>query len=552
MKTIVRRVAQMQTILIVLIGALVLGCQHQHKEEVMRYYHPSMQLGDLFHAVQMEAVFEDSKTFVDSTPKAPLPEVLTQYQTSSKSPDFDLAHFIAEYFDAPKVVHVQFDRDINLSMEQHLRSHWDYLTRASDSPKSLSTLIPLPYPYVVPGGRFREVYYWDSYFTMHGLVVSDQLNLVENMLDNFAWLIDQVGHIPNGNRTYYLGRSQPPFFAAMVSLYQQHQGDEAALAFITQLEKEYQFWMDGVDTLAPGDSHRRVVRLEDGSILNRYYDDLETPRPESYREDVITAQVHNEDERPRVYRDIRAAAESGWDFSSRWFSDNQTLASIQTTQIVPVDLNSLLFHLESTLSQLHTVAGNESDAGLFNDKAKARKAAINQWLWDKQQQSYGDLLVHNKKVIGTDSLAITYPMYFNIATSERADATANRIEQYFLKAGGLVTTLNNTGEQWDHPNGWAPLQWLAIKGLSQYGHDDLSQTIAQRWLALNRKVFNETGRMMEKYNVVDTSLHAGGGEYALQDGFGWTNGVVLAIIAHFQPHQLGAGASKLQIMDFDQ
>ena len=162
------------------------------------------------------------------------------------------------------------------------------------------------------------------------------------MVRNFAWLIDRYGHVPNGNRSYYLSRSQPPFFPLMVELLAAREGSAAYQEFLPQLRREYDFWMDGADSVEAGQARRRVVRLPDGALLNRYWDDRDIPREESWREDIETARASG---RPpaEVYRNLRAAAESGWDFSSRWFADGRTLGTIRTVELAPVDLNSLLY-----------------------------------------------------------------------------------------------------------------------------------------------------------------------------------------------------------------
>lgn len=521
--------------IIVFLSACQSGGPTERPASDTGYYRPSQQLPQLFHQVQMQRVFEDSKTFVDSRALRAPREIEAAFERTSDRSPAALRSFVEQHFHPPPQQPAQpFQTDTQLGMTEHLREHWQYLTRPADPAQRWSTLIPLPHAYVVPGGRFREIYYWDSYFTMLGLMVSDEQDLVYSMLKNFAWLTQTVGHIPNGNRTYYLSRSQPPFFAAMVALYAQDQGEQAALEFLPALETEHQFWMRGTATLAPGKARQRVVRMPDGSILNRYYDQSANPRPESYLEDVQTVQAVAEPDRRQTYRDLRAAAESGWDFSSRWFADASTLTTIQTTQIVPVDLNSLLYHLELTISRLYRVQADPSKAAHYATLAQNRKTAMHKWLWDEKQGYFRDYNWRRSRGTEVRSLAMVYPLYFNLANDDQADAVAQQLQDAFLYNGGLVTTLNDTGEQWDYPNGWPPLQWLAAQGLRQYGHHALSRQIAERWLALNRKVFRQTGKMMEKYNVVDTSLLAGGGEYPLQDGFGWTNGVALKLMDTFE------------------
>src|SRR5690606_1822138 len=249
------------------------------------------------------------------------------------------------------------------NLRAHIDALWPLLTRRSPAPLPHDSLLPLPHPYVVPGGRFREVYYWDSYFTMRGLAESGEDTLSRQMLDNFAHLIDTWGHIPNGNRSYYLSRSQAPFFSHMVML--EARADPMLPArYLRQLRREHAFWMDGAEGLAPGQAHRRVVRLADGSLLNRYRDDRDTPRPESFLEDRTTAAASA---RPaaEVWRELRSGAESGWDYSSRWLDQSMRLESIRVTSRVPVDLNSLLHHLESTIATACRQAGDSACAREF-------------------------------------------------------------------------------------------------------------------------------------------------------------------------------------------
>jgi alpha,alpha-trehalase len=387
------------------------------------------------------------------------------------------------------------------------------------------------------------MYYWDSYFTMLGLVQSNRLDLVKDLLDDFAYLIGTVGHVPNGTRAYYMSRSQPPFFGAMVALYASKSGMAAALPYLDALEREHAFWMDGADTLAPGTAFRRVVRLPNGAVLNRYWDDRADPRPESYKEDVRLAASIDPSARPALYRNLRAAAESGWDFSSRWMRDPTDLRTLETVDLAPVDLNSILYESERTIARLHAsrgAGGDDEAARRFATEADTRRRALVAAAYDQATGDFYDVRWRTgARVSDRPTMAAAAPLYFGLATPEQARAVAATLSREFLKAGGFVTTTVASGQQWDAPNGWAPLEWMAIEGLRRYGLDDLADRARARWLALNRRTYAATGKMMEKYDVVDPDTPAGGGEYPGQDGFGWTNGVALALSAE------SAGTSRV-------
>ena len=492
---------------------------------------PDALYGALFDAVQMARVFPDGKTFADCTAKIPPSEILKRYDEARKMSGFDLKKFVLEHFELPTSYSSEFNTDVSRPPAEHIQALWPVLTRPADTIRLGSTLLPLPKPYVVPGGRFGEVYYWDSYFTMLGLESAGKQDLIGNILDNFAYLIDTYGHIPNGNRAYYLSRSQPPFFSLMVKLSEPDaQGKPSWSRYLPQLEKEYAFWMDGADKLTEQNpTHRRVVLLEPEVVLNRYWDDRPAPRPESYREDLETANSIPSRPPQTMYRHIKAGAESGWDFSSRW-NVGTDLKDINTTDIIPVDLNCLLWHLESTLSKGFQEKGDAAKTEYYGKRAYLRERAIRKYFYDKPSGWYMDYDWTNRAPTGVLSLAGVYPLFFAIAEKDQADACAKMLEKTFLKAGGLVTTPNHTGQQWDAPNGWAPLQWMAIAGLREYGYTGLANTVKQRWVKLNTDVYRRTGKMLEKYNVEDLSLEAGGGEYPVQDGFGWTNGVLLRLL----------------------
>ncbi|MDX5421354.1 MAG: alpha,alpha-trehalase TreF [Hymenobacteraceae bacterium] len=492
-------------------------------------YRPEEDLGELFEHVQLLPVFPDSKTFPDCVPLYAPEQILEAYRQQREQHGFELEAFVLQHFQLPTQPATAFVTDTSLSVTQHIERLWPVLTRQPSDDKG--SLIPLPNSYVVPGGRFREIYYWDSFFTMLGLQVSGETALIQHMVDNFTHLINTTGHIPNGNRTYYLSRSQPPFYALMLRVLAQEKGREVLVKYAPALRREYQFWMDGAHTLsAANPTHRRVVRLPDGSILNRYWDDQPAPRPEAYKEDVHIAEAagRNPEE---VYRNIRAAAESGWDFSSRWFADGQSLETIRTTDLIPVDLNALLYHMELTLQEMAVLEGNKAAAREYEKRARNRRDALLRYTWSDEDGFFYDYDFVQGRTTDTPTLAAVFPLYFHMVKRRQAAAVAAKLGKEFLKPGGLVTTLNHTTQQWDAPNGWAPLQWMSIQALRNYGHEQLAQAVASRWTKLNAEVHQNTGKLVEKYNVINLELEAGGGEYPNQDGFGWTNGVLLKVLS---------------------
>ncbi len=485
---------------------------------------------ELFRAVQSRHVFDDSKTFVDAIPLAPVASINRAYESECGNSEFDVEKFVLQHFELPAAPDTSPGGASGVPIKEHVEALWGMLTRDADERSDNSSLIPLPKPYVVPGGRFREIYYWDSYFTMLGLATSGHVDRVQDMVDNFAYLIDEIGFVPNGNRSYYCSRSQPPYFALMVELLSElRNDDQLCVKYQSQLLGEHEFWMSGAAELRDaGTAHRRVVQTERG-VLNRYWDDDAAPRQESFAEDVALA---SQSGRPAeaLYRDLRAACESGWDFSSRWLDESRSLQSIRTTEIVPVDLNTLMLHLERRIARNFEMLGDSSGARQFDDKADQREEILTTLFFDERSGMFVDLLLPQLSPSCVYSLAGAYPMFFGIATEGQAASMARHLSEEFLLPGGWVTTLVNTGQQWDAPNGWAPLQWITYVALRRYGFDAIARDGASRWLRNNRKTFEATGRLLEKYDVESIGNAGGGGEYDVQDGFGWTNGVLLRLM----------------------
>ncbi len=492
---------------------------------------PRQQYPGLFEAVQLNSIYADNKTFVDAIPKQSPETIIKDYQAQKDQTGFNLKAFVDAHFTEPLSGSSNFKSDINAGIREHIDTLWQVLYRRHDT-VSKGSLLLLPHDFIVPGGRFRETYYWDSYFSMLGLQESHKTQLIRDMMDNFAYLLDHFGHIPNGTRTYYLSRSQPPFFSMMLDLLAKDEGNPVYTRYQPQLLKEYNYFMQGSRPLQKGKAYKLAVKMPHGELLNRYWDDSDQPREESYKEDVEAGKLTKQN-LPEFYHNIRAAAASGWDFSSRWFDGSQKLASIQTTQMIPVDLNCLLYHLENSIALSYKLQGNKTKQDFYLLKAAQRKKAILKYCWNEKSGWFLDYNWKQKKQSPIKTLAGVFPLNFNIATKTQAVQVAKKLKTDFLKPGGLVTTLNRTGQQWDAPNAWAPLEYIAIDGLSKYHQNSLAKLIAERWINTNIRVFKETGKLMEKYNVMDTNLKAGGGEYPLQDGFGWTNGVLLNLMNRY-------------------
>jgi len=496
---------------------------------------PDVRFGPLYHAVQSAKFFPDQKTFADAVPKYDPSSILADWQMQKSQRNFDLRHFVNSNFILPTEGEKYVPPE-GQSLREHITGLWPVLTRTTDKTHQYDSLLPLPKPYVVPGGRFREVYYWDSYFTMLGLAESGHWDRVQDMVDNFANELDKYGHIPNGNRSYYLSRSQPPFFSLMVELLAKHGGDEIYSKYLPQLQKEWHYWMADAETLKAGEASKHVVKLKDGEILNRYWDERDVPRTESYMDDIATAQQAPQRNKAELYRDLRAGAASGWDFSSRWFDKPDDLSSIHTTRILPVDLNALLFQLEKTLAHASKVAKQDDDSKRFTDLAKKRQEAINRYLWDEQDGWYADYDWQKNSVRKQLTAATLFPLYLQVASEDKASRTADAVEKQLVKEGGLATTNVNSGQQWDAPNGWAPLQWVAVEGLNHYGKEALAKDIGMRFLNNVQATFDKEHKLVEKYVVEGKGLGGGGGgEYPLQDGFGWTNGVTLKLMDMYCP-----------------
>jgi alpha,alpha-trehalase len=476
-----------------------------------------------------------------------------------------------------------------------LHSTWGTLCRTAAPEVSLNpsfySLLPVPGPFIVPGARFREGYYWDSFWAVKGLLVSGLDHLATNVVLNLVHCVNTHGFVPNGLRSYYLNRSQPPLLAAMVeAVWESTKDREFLITALPALDKELTWWRQGprssrVCVLKSSRSNSAMEKKE--FLLTRYCANWRQPRPESLQEDIATVrqallsnrsyfQHINEEEKLQksrvqdIFCDIASAAESGWDFSSRWFGDGKTLSTIGTSKIYPADLNALLYKAEKTIAALAATLGeggtlkkkeeSEKMALKWSAAAEERLQTINELHWDHETNRWRDFalkntssrsndahahsentftleFISNQTSSNTTSIAIYasdyIPLWCGCAlpnSSQAVSAIQSLKESGLISIGGVAASTIETGEQWDWPNAWPPLQAMLSEGCEQYGGScggEVAEEIARKFLKTAFAAWKMTGRMFEKFDVREIGVQGGGGEYACMDGFGWTNGVAL-------------------------
>jgi len=333
-----------------------------------------------------------------------------------------------------------------------------------------------------------------------------------------------------------LNRSQPPLLTQMILRYYEATNDLTFLeAAVPILNNEYDYWMSNTS-----------VEVGPGHTLNRYYVINSAPRPESYLPDVTLASTVDPSYVPELYQEIATGAETGWDFSSRWMSNQPNLATLQTTQVIPVDLNSILYKNELTLSAFYGQLKQPAMQHLYFERAQQRLIAIQKFLWNDAAGAWSDRYLNGSfsSEFYPSNLTPLWAGVFMAMTSPQVEGVLRSVaaQGIFSFEGGVPTSFLQTGQQWDFPNGWAPLQYFIITGLNAVaGNELMSQKLrifceetafqlASNWLTSNYCGWNATGMMFEKYNVTMKGNPGGGGEYIVQDGFGWTNGVALHLL----------------------
>lgn len=540
------------------------------------YYHVSNGLqascqsqiyceSDLLKDVQLAHIFPDSKTFVDMKLKYSESEILKNYQVLKDGnngvvPKEKIVKFVDEHFMDGDELEVWTPSDFNESPSianrikdknykqwaLGLNQVWKTLARKVKDDVRLHpdrySLIWVPNGFAIPGGRFRELYYWDTYWIVNGMLLCDMSTTARGVIDNILSLVLQFGFMPNGGRVYYLNRSQPPMVTLMVSSYYKATNDfEYVKKVISILDSEFEFWTE----------NRMVTFEKNGKsyTMARYYAPSRGPRPESYREDYESAEfLKTENEKQELYTQIKSAAETGWDFSSRWFitangSDRGILADIKTTYIIPVDLNSILHKNALLLSSWYSKMGDTTKAEKYRAIAEKLVYSIQEVMWRPDLGAWFDWDMLNNKSREYFFVSNIVPLWtesYNMPKKAVASSVLGYLRDhhiieadYTVNFNGTPTSLYNSSQQWDFPNAWPPLQAFIIQGLDRTQQklaQQVSFRLAEVWLRSNYKSFAEKSMMFEKYDVLASGETGGGGEYTPQTGFGWTNGVVFEFL----------------------
>ena len=412
---------------------------------------------------------------------------------------------------------------------RHIVSLWPRLTRR-DEPGEESR-IPLPYPYVMPStDKFPHLFYWDSYFTIVGLAVDGQRELIRSMVENCLYELKEFGLVLNYNHPSSLTRSQPPYLTSMIKEALKGGLDTQSVAADGPVR------LDKRPQQAAATEHGDPLKLdldwlrEAFGLAKREYEEVWLGRHDTPIGLCRYADPGNPDS------ERRAQWESGWDFSSRWGGRCHHLAA--------VDLNCNLYRYELDFAQFAELLGEPEEAGYWRGKAEERRRRILRYLYDPKRGLFFDYdFVEGRLMDDRPSLAAFHPLFVGLATPEEAAGVVEKL-RLFEHPGGLACTAENypvphdaaqegpefAGPfQWDYPNGWAPLHWVAVCGLKNYGYFEEAARMALKWLTLCADLFARTGAMWEKYNVVERNLEVTT-DYPNQRGFGWTNGVYSALL----------------------
>ncbi|OMJ23526.1 Trehalase [Smittium culicis] len=554
--------------------------------------------GDILKAVQLSGIFEDDKTFVDKPTLVPEADVIAAFAKLGKNPSkSDIKAFVTANFGDETsllrpanlndwVPNPKFLGNINdpylKGFASAINEIWKNLIREQDlsglCEGCTSSFLKINGTFVVPGGRFREFYYWDTYFSMEGMLLSELYDTVKGMIEIFFDYVNQYGFIPNGTRQYYLNRSQPPLLTQMVNIYYNATKDNAFLVkAIPILKKEHAYWVHNhsVNFTIPEKCGNRFYTMYRYDVKNTL------PRPEGYSVDykLVNSEAIDVDVQKKMYAELSSAAESGFDFSSRWATNpNLTspdiLKTLAVTDILPSDLNAIMYENEKLIAEFSKIAStlakteDEKNAFLtdnyiYEKLSRRTYRGMMKFLFDKNTGMFNDYSISNKKstVVWSVSNVWAYWYLGDFIDADIANKAWDYVSTVAAKnPGGLPVTNIDSGLQWDFPDAWPPLQYTTIKGLltsassveksnperSKKYHDTalkLANSLVGSsycgWYLTGGSIpglldklpnVTDNGHLFEKLNSTNFGFPAGGGEYTVQPGFGWTNGVVLWLL----------------------
>ncbi|XP_065217887.1 trehalase-like [Planococcus citri] len=514
--------------------------------------------GDLLHDVQTSRIFSDGTVFVEKQLRYPEKDVIDKYTKLKKkhggrTPDADtLMKFVDENFANDSLDTCELpDHKVEPSIIDKVDPKYrDWLLRLNeiwlelagrinkdckDRPE-LHSYMYVPNRFIKAGGRFTGTYYWDSYWIIKGLLVCDMHESARGIVENIVYLINKHGHMPNGNRIYYLQRSQPPMLIQMAASYYEATKNATFIRNnLAAFEKEFEWWHKNraIDVEKDGKKYKML----------RYKSISCSPRPESYYEDYeLVKNITDEKERARIFTGIRSATESGWDFSSRHMrgpnnSKRGTLRDMDSQNMIYVDLNSIMHSNIAYLSKWHEEFGNKSKAQRYEKIANYMKDSIEHILWNEEAGIWQDFdLITNKHrnfFFASNLTPLWSKSYKNETKIDRAIDYLKKhniiTEDLQPKYYGVPTTTDNTTQQWDFPNCWAPLQSFIIQGLEKSNNptaERIAYNLARAWIKTAFEGFQKGNQMYEKYSAIELGSSGGGGEYEPQTGFGWTNGFI--------------------------
>ncbi len=477
--------------------------------------------------------------------------VVRSWQTLTRSNASLLTAALAEHDRALLYVPAQVDLEqIRAELAAELAA--DVMARVElrpvpVDPSTITEHAPLylPHPYVVPGGRFQEMYGWDSFFILQGLLVDGELALARGMTDNFLYEVEHYGMVLNANHSVFLTRSQPPLLSGMVRAIYEATGDRAWLARAVPIVERYRaHWQ--------GDDHDLM-----GHTLTRYFDHGAGPAPEVVIDvepggthyDRVRAwyRAHPAEARaaarfydgatdtltPLFYVADRSMRESGFDPTDRF---GRFAAEI--LDYAPVCLNSLLFAMEQDLAVLRAALGDEPAAAAWRARAEARRAEVMATMWDEARGLFMDFHYPDETRSSYPFVTTFFPLWVGLADDATAQRVADRLD-VFLRPGGLSTSDTASGSQWDEPYGWAPMQVVAAQGLRRYGRDAEAAQVSAAFLGVVTKEFCEHGTIVEKYDVVRRESQLGAdlrfGYTTNEVGFGWTNAAFSVLLGELGP-----------------